>query len=288
MMIENEDNFDRIEFLIARRRDGDLSRAESAQLDQLLRDQPELRELAKEYDRLDDALKSLSAEKPGVNWSIYQKEVRDRVNEPAMDSPAIHSEDVEFLLSRRGDRDLTAQEESHLAQVLQRNASIRKTADEYDHLNDAIAGLAADQPNIDWRAYEARLSNRLAAERARPSTTNRFSRFVMPAAMAACIALVSSLYWTTTSSQEEIFIADYGPQFKPQKETVQVAYAGQAGPTIYKPAGTEMVVAVNFNRTPPSAGWRPDYEELGESAGYAICKPDPGPNGSVKIGPAVF
>lgn len=283
MTIQNEDNFDRIEFLIARRRDDDLSPADSAELDRLLREQPELRDLANEYDRLDDALRKLSAEKPGVNWNVYHDEVRDRLNEPVIDA-----EDVEFLLSRGNDDDLTPEEELQLKQALRQDASLRETADEYDQLNDAISGLAADQPNLDWRAYEARLSNRLAAERARPATTHRLFRFVMPAAMAACIALVSSLYWTTSTPEAEITVAWDSPTVTPQQTTVQVAYRGQTRPALHKLAGTEMVVAVNFNRTPPSANWRPHYEELGETTGYAICRPDPGPNGPAKIGPAVF
>jgi hypothetical protein len=175
--------------------------------------------------------------------------------------------EVEFLLSRLNDGDLTDEESAAVEHLLEDDAW-RATADQYERLNGTIRSLADEQPAVNWTGFREQVRMRIAADQPRRLVIPRLVRIFTPLAAAACLAVVASLYWLQkldVPRPTDIASA-------PSEPVLKIAFATPS--TITEPDDAK-VMAVRFNRTPPSPDWKPQYDDLAPQSAVALCGPDP-------------
>lgn len=105
------------------------------------------------------------------------------------------NEHDEFLLSRLLDGDLPAAEAEALRRRIEAEPALAAVYARMVRLDGVLKGRAGDRPQVDWRAFHARVLNRveLAAEENASPLFVRVSRWLaigVPLAAAAVIALV--------------------------------------------------------------------------------------------------
>ena len=116
----------------------------------------------------------------------------------------MNSEQLEQLVSRYNDPDLTEQERAQLGEVLRDNAEAQELLRQYQKLDDALAGLPDVTSGVDQGRFTAEVKSALAQGRRKSqSTAARPSRFRLgwPMRVAALVAvglLAAIAYWSLT------------------------------------------------------------------------------------------
>ena len=109
------------------------------------------------------------------------------------------NEHDEFLLSRLLDNDLSPAEAEGLRRRIEHEPGLSEAYAAMTRLDGLLKGRRADQPQVDWKAFHARVTNQVerAAETRVASPIIRLSRWLavgLPLAAAASIALVLMLH----------------------------------------------------------------------------------------------
>ncbi len=104
------------------------------------------------------------------------------------------NEHDEFLLSRLLDNDLAPAEAEALRRRIEAEPALAEALARMTRLDSVLKERRADQPQVDWRAFHARVTNRVeqAAEAMATPSIIRLSRWLaigIPLAAAAVIAL---------------------------------------------------------------------------------------------------
>ncbi len=112
--------------------------------------------------------------------------------------PLINEHD-EFLLSRLLDNDLPPAEAETLRRRIEAEPALARAYARMARLDSLLKERRADQPQMDWKAFHARVTNRVerAAEAKASSPIIRLSRWLaigVPLAAAAAIALAVILW----------------------------------------------------------------------------------------------
>lgn len=176
-------------------------------------------------------------------------------------------DEIELLLSRQGDDDLTPEEVETLAGLLQTETH-RETADRYEQLDRMLGQLSSRSLPVDWDRFRLEVRRRIDAAERRRLAGPRLVRIFTPLAAAACVALVASLYWSALPERP----ARQRPAIALAQPVVEIAYRHPDETRMQAKART---FVVSFDRTPPSPDWKPVYDELNERPAIAMCGPDP-------------
>lgn len=172
-----------LELLLSQRSDGPLSADERGAIEQTLRNDPRLRDVAGRYDRLADLLRRLASENVTADPRLHRRIVE-----------ALR-EDVEFRVSQSIDGDLSDEERTLLANQTASDPSLARFESQLTQTAGLLARYAEAPIPVDSTALQTRIittvhreSLRAAASGGR-SRLRRWTAFGAPLAAAAAIAL---------------------------------------------------------------------------------------------------
>lgn len=172
-----------LEFLLSQLADGQLSADERNAIEQALRSDSRLRDLAARYERLGELLGRLASNAVTADSQLY-RHVADALRE-----------EIEFRVSQSIDGDLDDDERTLLAKQTGSDPSLSRLEHQMTQTADLLARYAQTPIPVDEQALQERIIRAVHRESLRSVATDgrsrlrRWAAFATPLAAAAAIAL---------------------------------------------------------------------------------------------------